>query len=115
MANINFSVLELLDLDLKKNDSLELSCISGQQGLSNKITVPDINRPGLTLLGFFDSFASQRVQLFGRGEHAYICNIAEKKELTNIDKMFSYKIPCCIFSNNLMTPQELLELIDNYN
>ncbi len=115
MADINFSVLDLLDLDLKKNDSLELSCISGQKGLSNKITLPDVNRPGLTLLGFFDSFASKRVQLFGRGEHAYICNIAEQKDLANIDKMFSYKIPCCIFSNNLTPPQEFLDLIEKYN
>jgi len=115
MANISFSVLNLLELDLKKHDSLELTCVSGRMGLSNKILEPNINRPGLALSGFFDSFANERVQLFGRGEYAYLATLTEKKDLSTIEKMFSFKIPCCLFSNDLKPPKEFLEISDKHN
>ena len=47
-----FTVLDLLDLDLKAHNSLDLSCISGRKGLTQGIMIPDINRPGLALSGF---------------------------------------------------------------
>lgn len=114
MAKMSFSVLNLLDLDLQKNDSLNLTCISGQIGLSNEIVLPDINRPGLALSGFFDSFANERIQLFGRGEYSYLKTLIKKGDLSNIDKMFKKNIPCCIFSHNLQPPKEFLEITDKY-
>lgn len=67
MLSKSLTVLELLDLDLTEHDALHLHCVCGQKGLTRSITVADLNRPGLALSGFFDSFAYQRVQLFGRG------------------------------------------------
>lgn len=115
MTRTSFSVLDLLDLDLKKHDSLELTCISGKSGLSNKISLPDINRPGLALSGFFDSFANDRIQLFGQGEFAYLKTVFEKNNLENIETMFSKKIPCAIFSHGLTPPDEFLKITDKYN
>ena len=37
-----------------------------------KVTVPDINRPALQLTGFFDHFDSERVQIIGHVEAAYM-------------------------------------------
>ena len=62
MDEKRFTVLDLLDLDLKEHDALELRCIGGRKGLGRVISAPDINRPGLALSGFFESFAYQRVQ-----------------------------------------------------
>ena len=67
-----FRVLDLLQLDLKENDALNLKCIGGRPGLIREIKVPEINRPGLALSGFFDNFAYQRIQILGRGETAYL-------------------------------------------
>jgi hypothetical protein len=39
-------VLDLLDLDLKEHDSLDLRCVCGRRGLVRDITIPDLNRPG---------------------------------------------------------------------
>ena len=72
MPDKDFTVLDLLDLKLKGHDSLNLRCIAGRSGLSRLITVPAINRPGLELAGFYDAFAYERLQLFGRGENAYL-------------------------------------------
>ena len=60
------TVLDFLQLDLKENDALNLKCIAGRPGLVREITVPEINRPGLELSGFYDNFAYQRIQIFGR-------------------------------------------------
>ena len=52
-----FTVLDLLQLDLKEHDALNLKCIGGRPGLIREIKMPELNRPGLALGGFFDSFA----------------------------------------------------------
>ena len=59
-----FTVLDLLQLDLKEHDALNLKCIAGRPGLVREITVPELNRPGLALSGFFENFAEQRLQIF---------------------------------------------------
>ena len=36
------------------------------------ITTPDINRPALQMAGYFDHFASERVQIIGYVEYTYL-------------------------------------------
>jgi HPr kinase/phosphorylase len=99
---VNFTVLDLLSLELKEQNDLKLRCVAGRAGLSREITVPDLNRPGLALAGFYESFAWERLQIFGRGENAYINKIEADGVAPQIyEKLFSYKLPCCIFSNNI--------------
>ncbi len=93
------TVLDLLDLDLPGHDSLELTCVAGRRGLPRAINVPDVNRPGLALSGFYDAFAFERVQLFGRGETAYLQKLHDENNTDTIRQLFSYKIPCCVFSS----------------
>jgi len=92
------TVLDLLGLDLKGNDDLQLKCIAGRKGLGREITVPHIDRPGLELAGYFDNFTYERIQIFGRGEFAFIKKIMEENNVSSIEKYFSYPFPCCIFS-----------------
>ena len=75
MAEKKFTVLDLLDLDLSGHDALHLKCIAGRRGLPRAITIPEINRPGLALSGFYENFARGRLQLFGRGETAYLLKL----------------------------------------
>ena len=96
-----FTVLDLLDLELKEQNDLNLTCIGGRPGLEREIIVPDINRPGLALSGFFDSFGGQRIQLFGRGEYAYLQKLDAENNYETIREFFTHTIPCCIFSNSL--------------
>lgn len=111
MTSKSLTVLDLLDLPLTEHDALHLHCICGQQGLTRQITIADLNRPGLALSGFFDSFAYRRVQLFGRGECAYLQKLIAGNNLENIRKLLKYDIPCCIFSHNIPPPEIFLELV----
>jgi len=113
MAVKRFSVLDLLGLNLKEHDSLDLRCICGRRGLVREITIPDLNRPGLALSGFYDSFAYQRVQLFGRGEVAFLNKLVTEGKLETIEQMFTYPLPCCIFTHNLDPADEFSAIAEN--
>jgi len=103
-----FTVLDLLGLELKEQNALDLTCIAGRAGLGRPITVPDLNRPGLALAGFYESFAHTRLQIFGRGEHAYLDTLYSEAAPASVETLFSYEIPCCIFTSSLVPPESFL-------
>ena len=105
-----FTVLDLLDLDLQDNNSLNLSCIGGRAGLSREITIPDLNRPGLELSGFFDNFAFKRIQIFGRGETAYLEKLHSEHETSSLEHMFTHPFPCCIFTHSLAPDETVMKI-----
>lgn len=112
MADKEFTVLDLLDLDLKGHNSLNLNCVYGRRGLVRGITIPDLNRPGLALSGFYESFAFQRVQVFGRGEVAYIKKLVAENNTETIKQLFTYPIPCCVFTHSLEIPEAFAEIAE---
>ena len=107
-----FTVLDLLDLDLIEHDALDLKCIAGRPGLTREITGPDLNRPGLSLGGFFDQFAFGRIQVFGKGETAFLDKLHHEGDVDSIRKMFEYEIPCCVFSHGLTPHKEFVEIAE---
>ncbi|MDR2534558.1 MAG: HPr(Ser) kinase/phosphatase [Treponema sp.] len=111
MTEKHFTVLGLINSenDLKEPVSLHLRCIGGRKGLTRRIKVPDLNRPGLALSGFYDSFAYDRVQLFGKGEVAYLRKLELEGKTQTIKHMFTYPIPCCTFSHSLSPDRNFLE------
>ncbi|MCL2320357.1 MAG: HPr(Ser) kinase/phosphatase [Treponema sp.] len=112
MDEKHINVLDLIDIDLKEHNSLNLKCIGGRKGLVKEITIPDINRPGLALSGFFDSFAYERIQIFGRGEAAYIRKLEEDNSSSTLRQMFTYPIPCCIFTHELSPGDTFIEIAE---
>jgi len=109
MTEKSITVLDLLDVTLKGHISLNLRCIGGRKGLAREINIPDLNRPGLALTGFYEAFAYDRVQLFGLCETAYLRKLANEGKIETVRQMFSYPIPCCIFSHNLVPDHSFLE------
>ena len=66
------------------------------------VYVPDVNRPALQLTGFFDHFDSERVQIIGNVEYAYIQTLSEERKSEIYEKLLKNQIPCIIFSKNLL-------------
>jgi HPr kinase/phosphorylase len=112
MAVKQFTVLDLIDIDLKEHNSLDLRCIGGRKGLTRVIDIPDLNRPGLALSGFYDSFGSQRIQVFGRGEVSYLKKLAAEGKNDTIKQMFTFTIPCCIFTHGLTPDKDFFEVAE---
>lgn len=110
-----FTILDLLDLDLKEHDALNLKCLSGRPGLVRELKTPDLNRPGLALSGFFEVFAHDRIQVFGRGETVYLNRLIASENTDSLKKFFSYPIPCCLFSNSILPHYDFLSLAEKEN
>ena len=96
-----FTVLDLLSLDLKEHNALNLVCLGGRPGLNREIRIPDLNRPGLALGGFYDKFGFDRIQIFGRGETAYLRKLESEGQTETVEQMFKRDIPCVIFTHGL--------------
>jgi HPr kinase/phosphorylase len=112
MAEKQFTVLDLVDINLKEHKSLNLRCIGGRKGLTRVIGSADMNRPGLALSGFYDRFANQRIQLFGRGEIAYLKKLDAENKTDTLEQMFAYPIPCCIFTHGITPTRAFFELAE---
>lgn len=78
------------------------------------ITVPDINRPALQLTGYFEHFASERVQIVGYVEYTYLQGLCSDAKRPIYEKFVSYKIPCIIYTSLTNPDQELLDLATQY-
>lgn len=110
----DFTVLDLLDLDLKEHNHLRLKCIAGRSGLSRKLSSAMISRPGLPLSGYFVDFNNASIQLFGAGEQSYLRLLEDKGELDNVDRILATTIPCCVFSGDGRPSQSIMEMAERH-
>ena len=74
----------------------------------------DVNRPGLQLMGFYEYFNPERIQIIGKMEFAYLSTIDEKTRRETLDKLFSQKLPALIITRELPYFAEMLELAKEY-
>ena len=75
---------------------------------------PEINRPALQLAGFFDHFDSERVQVLGNVENAYIQTIDESTKKKTYDKLLSYKVPCVLYARGIEPDEDMLSYCLHY-
>ncbi len=97
-------------LDLPEDIDLRLTALTGDIGLDKEIEVADVNRPGLTLSGFYDFFAGDRIQIFGKGENAYLNSLDMKQIEKSLESFFEYDVFCCVFTHNVCPPKILVDL-----
>jgi HPr kinase/phosphorylase len=100
---------------MKEHPELELSFSAGEAGINRKISNSEINRPGLSLTGFFDFFAHDRIQVFGKGEWAYLNSLSNEKLLEITNQFFSYPINCIIFTHGNNPHKEFLQMSEIKN
>lgn len=74
-----------------------------------KVEVPDINRPALQLTGFFEHFDAERVQIIGYVEYTYLERMDPKKREEVYENLLSRRIPCIIFSRDLVPDEMMLK------
>lgn len=96
-------IVKRLDLKVYTND-IDLK--------ERKIKSSDINRPALQLAGYFMHFGSTRVQVIGNVEYFYTKQLEESKRVEIYKELFSYDIPCIIFSRNLLPDEDFLRLAE---
>jgi HPr kinase/phosphorylase len=99
--------------ELCKDLNLEVIYQSNQADI--KITVNDVNRPGLQLTGFYKSFAYERVQIIGKVEWNYFESLTPQLRKQRAKELFSYPIPCVIIARDMEVYEELFEAAVKFN
>ncbi|MDO5538769.1 MAG: HPr(Ser) kinase/phosphatase [Eubacteriales bacterium] len=79
-----------------------------------RITTPEINRPALQLTGYFEHFASERVQIVGYVEYTYLQGMSMTEKLPIYERFISSKIPCIIYTSMTKPDEELLRIANLY-
>lgn len=79
-----------------------------------KITVPEINRPSLGLVGYFEHFPSERVQIIGYVEYTFIEQMDRNKKLEVYETLMSKKSPCIIFCRGLEPDADIVAAGEKY-
>ncbi|MBP5378835.1 MAG: HPr(Ser) kinase/phosphatase [Ruminococcus sp.] len=74
----------------------------------------DVNRPGLQLMGFYEYFNPERIQIIGKMEFAYLSTIDEKTRRERLQLLFSQRIPAIIITRELPEFAEMKELAEEY-
>ena len=74
----------------------------------------DCNRPGLQLMGFYEYFNAERIQICGNMEFAYMASLDEKTRYDRIEALFATKIPMFIVARGHEVYPEMLELAKKY-
>ena len=75
-----------------------------------EISSPEINRPALQLAGYFEHFASERVQIIGYVEYTYLKSLDRDVKLANYEQFLSSDIPCVIYSTRTEPDEDMIEV-----
>jgi len=90
----------------------ELNYVPGSHDI--EIKTADINRPGLQLAGFYEYFGSDRIQLIGTVEMAYLASLSYEQRYESLKAFFSHKFPCVIIARGKQPFPEMVELATAY-
>lgn len=104
----DLSIQELFDFCEK---DLKLEWVSGKTGSSRVCKVSEVNRPGLSLAGYFEFFRPERIQILGQGEFAYLQTLDNARRLDMISRVFGFKdLPCVIITHGHEPTAEIVEM-----
>lgn len=94
---------------------LKLETLNSGIGFNNEIKERELHRTGLALSGFVDVFTYQRIQIFGNTELAYLEKFSAVKRELSLRKVFSFKIPCVIVTDNNEPGKDFIKIASDNN
>ena len=74
------------------------------------LTVEDLSRPGLQLVGYLEHFEPLRLQVMGNAEVSYLTGLSREERLASYDRIFAYKFPALLIARNLPVDEECLQM-----
>lgn len=89
----------------KLTEAFDLEQITGNvKSLERQISIPDTNRPGLELAGFFENSQRRRLVVLGDKEIAYIQTMSAAKQRKSFDFITSEDTPAIIITKSHECP-----------
>ncbi|WP_026882800.1 HPr(Ser) kinase/phosphatase [Clostridium akagii] len=75
----------------------------------------DINRPGLQFSGFYNYFASERIQVIGNAEWSFLDAMRVEIRTKRLKKFFQFETPCIVIARNMVPHEEFLDEAKSHN
>ena len=92
-------------------DFFEYKQITGnEESLERWVIIPDINRPGLELSGYWKQTEPRRIVIIGEKETEYIKTLDEKTQRERFEKFTDGYTPCIIITHGQECPVILKEI-----
>ncbi|MBN2694181.1 HPr(Ser) kinase/phosphatase [bacterium] len=108
-------MLTVKSLFLDNRDSLGINSIVENRGLDRKIESHRTQKTALGITGLYLYVHSNRVQIFGNSEIAYLNQTSKTEQFLNITKLFQNRtIPCIVLTHNLSFSEVVEELAKQY-
>lgn len=79
------------------------------EGEEVRVTLSEVNRPGLALSGFFGHFEAGRIQIFGKSEYEYLSYQSPEERRRIMSEFFLRHPVAVVFSSSLPIYPEILE------
>ena len=79
-----------------------------------RIVTPDLNRPGMQLVGFFSHFDNERIQLMGTVEIMYLKTLPSTERRKIFAELMKRHIPALIICHSMQVYPECLEMAEKY-
>lgn len=80
-----------------------------------EVVSSDVNRPALQLVGFFDYFDNNRIQIIGKVEMTYLMTLTPEERMLRLDRLFEKNFPFAVLTRNMEPTVELLECAKKHN
>lgn len=79
------------------------------------LTLSDINRPALQLIGYYEHFENRRVQVIGNVEQNYLhTKMTHEERVECYERLFSQKIPCLVLCRGYMPTKTMADIAVKY-
>ena len=88
---------------------LQLELLTESLASRREITVSDVHRPGMALMGFIENFLPERVQILAQTEFTYLATLEEGQVRAAIDRLFQFSMPLMVICKALDVPAYFIQ------
>src|SRR5262245_66159498 len=92
-----------------QREELQLELLSESLASQAEITVADIHRPGMALMGFVENFLPERIQIIAQTELTYLATLSPEQVREAVDRLFQFSMPLIVVAKGLEVPPYLIE------
>ena len=78
------------------------------------VTCTRVNRPGLQMVGFYDHYEQERIQIIGRVEHLFISQLSSEERTRRLEDFFRSKPIGVIVTTALEISPEMVAMAEKY-
>ncbi len=107
--------IPVIQLAKDQEHQLHLRLLGGERGLSKKITIPRIQKPGLALTGDTSAIHTGRIQVLGKSEIGYLQRLAASERKRVLGRLCELDITCFVITGNQTPINPLVPLCESHN